>query len=954
MDDTIPYKNKKLGPYNRIINSEDNNIIEYEDVYPKKIRYRKNKFSKSCAKLVVIVFIVSLVIIGIALILHPDNTKTYIQKISTTTQQVVVIWHNHHDSNTDEASARLDPADAIPLHYELALEPHLDTFSFDGTITIIIQRRSLISPSLILHSGKNLRIHSVAFGGNNTQLFNEILQYDHLNDMIQIEYPEEDMHSKILNVTLRFSGELGDRMHGFYRSSFYDAESGEKKWLAVTDLEPAGARHVFPCFDEPSFKAPWHIRVAMPSTNKYAVLSNMHRTHVHKVEGSDMEWHEFAPSPPMASYLVAICVAPYVFVQTQTRRGIPVRVWARTKNEAAQYAAETAAMLIDAFEDAWGIPYTLSKLDLIAIPDFAPGAMENWGAITFRETALLGASDGWDGIHVRKYTASIIAHELAHQWFGNLVTPRWWDDLWLSEGAATWASYAALDWIHPEWASWDDFYSGETMHALDADVHPDATHALGESVVSVEQAMGRFDTITYAKGAVVLRMLETAPCVGSEVFKNSIIHTYLQNRSGGSADLSALGLAVENGLEYNGTDCVNATRFLKDWTRRPGYPFISVNGTFVRQIRSNKKNKMPRTPWAVPLKIVSLDKDELYATTTEAILFKNKTMDIHPKSIVVPTQYSVTIFEQEADVDLVIRAIASKRMLVDDADAAALFISIIAVSEADKSAFEYDVAIIIRAFEAVVTRHNNNNPPLLSPSLWKPVLRAATKVSRVFPGGWKDGVCPLLESVLQNAHIIQEDTSSPPERSARVSLLRVAIRCGYLSIKDTADHPDTRALSQKARVASGEISVETVLFTASSKTTTNVSERASALAAVAYALPGPQRQSVLNAVLDVSRVRPQDTVSLLLQVAGARDDGFDVVWAFFTENYEKIYDHWSGPHAGVDRLIGGLLAHIADKETYKNVSDFFNAHPLKSASGAIQTGLVSAKTRVKWANRLSF
>ena len=248
-------------------------------------------------------------------------------------------------------------------------------------------------------------------------------------------------------LAIEFTGELNDKLRGFYRSSYTDVD-GNQRWMATTQFEATDARRAFPCWDEPAVKAAFDVTLVVPQ--ELEVISNTEPVSTASADDG-RKVVRFAETPVMSTYLLAFIVGDLVCVQDRTQDGTLMRVWATRGNEdKGQFALETSMALLDYFHDYFGVPYPLTKLDHLAIPDFAAGAMENWGAITYREVALLvDPVDSSAG--TREIVAAIISHEMAHQWFGDLVTMEWWDDLWLNESFASWMGDKAVDYLHPEW-----------------------------------------------------------------------------------------------------------------------------------------------------------------------------------------------------------------------------------------------------------------------------------------------------------------------------------------------------------------------------------------------------------------------------------------------------------------------------------------------------------------------
>jgi puromycin-sensitive aminopeptidase len=265
-------------------------------------------------------------------------------------------------------------------------------------------------------------------------------------------------------VTLTFTGEHNDKMNGFYRSEYTDIK-GEKQLMVSTQFEPIDARKAFPCWDEPLRKATFTCSLRVPS--HMTALSNMpEATSLSHADGTKTV--TFLESPRMSTYLLAFVVGEFDHVSALTKRGVLIRVFCPPgKPQLGAFALECACNALDRYDEAFGQPYPLPKSDMVAIPEFAAGAMENWGLVTYREVDLL--LDEAASSRQRQRVAEVVIHELAHQWFGNLVTMAWWDDLWLNEGFATWMETGITAELYPEWKMWEQFITDMQGRALDLD-----------------------------------------------------------------------------------------------------------------------------------------------------------------------------------------------------------------------------------------------------------------------------------------------------------------------------------------------------------------------------------------------------------------------------------------------------------------------------------------------------
>ncbi|XP_061377482.1 aminopeptidase N-like isoform X1 [Danaus plexippus] len=420
-----------------------------------------------------------------------------------------------------------------------------------------------------------------------------------------------------------FKGNISSSLTGFYQSTY--TEDNQVRQLAVTQFEPTSARAAFPCFDEPEFKAKFEISIA--HRNNVSVLSNMKIAIEEPVESDpEWKWTHFERSVNMSTYLVAYVLSDFVNVETNyTSVGNitkPIRIWTRPSLiSKANYALTIVPKLLSFYEEIFGVPYALDKMDLIAIPDFSSGAMENWGLITFRETTLL--YDEIEGIPREKQNVAIdVAHELAHQWFGDLVTMKWWTDLWLNEGFATYIEYVGVDHIAPEWDMFESF-TRDKMNLLRTDALKN-TAPVSQKVIDASEISQKFDEISYSKGANLIRMLNHT--ISKELFhKGLLIYLNLwKYRNAEENDLwQAMSLATKESPRLKGLSVVD---FMNTWTKQPGYPVVRVLRnyendyvTFEQNLFTSNKNNKKEQKWQIPISYSTNSSD----WSTEAKFFLN-------------------------------------------------------------------------------------------------------------------------------------------------------------------------------------------------------------------------------------------------------------------------------------------------------------------------------------------
>lgn len=495
----------------------------------------------------------------------------------------------HSLQSANESKYRL-PGDVIPEFYNLVFTPNLKDFSFRGTATIDIQAKRttdtivLNALDLKITSAKLMRINYVEEVSKNPRPPMETgttsLDPEHEQARIVFQTPLEA--GGIYRLKLEFIGELNDKLRGFYRSHYID-DKGEKKWLATTQMEPTDARRMFPSFDEPEMKAKFKITAKIEPgltaisngthpfvNNKYIAPDVLNSPHdkLSSQGAAKLTNFTFETSPKMSSYLVALIIGDFKPTETKVVDGIPVTVWALAgKEHLGKYALDAACEILQYQRKYFGIKYPGSKLDLIAIPDFRSGAMENLGAITFRETNLL-VDEKTASNSAKKNVFAIIAHEIAHQWFGDLVTMKWWNDIWLNEAFASWMGTKTVEAIHPEWQELTKAILTRNGSMLVDELQ--ATRAIHSDVADPKQAAEMFDSITYDKGESILWMLESY--VGAKKFQQGI-YDYLAAHTFGNATSEDLWNAIGKASKLPVSD------LMKSWVFQPGFPLLKVGDT---------------------------------------------------------------------------------------------------------------------------------------------------------------------------------------------------------------------------------------------------------------------------------------------------------------------------------------------------------------------------------------
>ena len=452
------------------------------------------------------------------------------------------------------------PDTVRPEKYSIELRPNLKAFSFDGSESIRIQVARPTKTIALNAEGLEVREATVSSSKGGSRPATSI-DFDSKREVLQLNFAES-IPSGPATLRLSFSGTLNDELAGFYRSR-YTMSDGKQGYMAATQFESTDARRAFPCWDEPGAKATFEVSLVVPEG--MTAVSNTPPID-EKDLGDGTRLVRFAETPRMSTYLLAFAVGPLDSIEGKARRGTKLGVWALPDRIGhSRWALDEAIRILDYLNDYYGIPYPLEKLDHIALQDFAAGAMENWGAITYRERILL-FDPATSSAQTRQTIVEVIAHETAHMWFGDLVTMAWWDDLWLNESFASWMGAKTTGALHPEWKMWTQFLEEDIVRGLALDGLK-SSHPIEVPVRDPAEIREIFDDISYSKGASILRMLEQF--LGEATFRRGI-RDYLKAHAYGNARTEDLWRA----LTAASRQPVRA--LMGSWTRQTGFPLLDV------------------------------------------------------------------------------------------------------------------------------------------------------------------------------------------------------------------------------------------------------------------------------------------------------------------------------------------------------------------------------------------
>jgi tricorn protease interacting factor F2/3 len=475
--------------------------------------------------------------------------------------------------------------EVIPTNYHLTFEPDLKKFTFSGTESISVYCKKPTSTITMNCAELKIKSCQVKFAG---KLIPSTPKINEKKEELQIKLEKKIKGRGTIH--LEFQGILNDKLLGFYRSQY--KQGGKTKYLATTQFEAADARRAFPCWDEPEAKATFEISII--TDNKFTAISNMPVKSKKKIRGKTI--YKFGKTPVVSTYLIYLGVGEFEYLTGKTGK-VQIRVITTKGNKSkGKFSLELGKKLLTSYEKYFGIKYPLPKLDLIAIPDFAAGAMENWGAITFRETILL-YDPKTSSTKTKQFIAEVISHEIAHMWFGNLVTMKWWNDLWLNESFATFMATKFVDKFYPEWNLWDQFIEDAMNTAMGLDSLK-TTHPIDVKVNSPAEIREIFDAISYDKGGCVLRMLENY--VGETNFRAGLkkyLSSFKYDNATGQDLWDAIGKASK----------MPVSAMVNSWLKQPGFPQVDIsqknNMLTLKQSRflMEPTKKTQKGLWQIPI-----------------------------------------------------------------------------------------------------------------------------------------------------------------------------------------------------------------------------------------------------------------------------------------------------------------------------------------------------------------
>jgi aminopeptidase N len=457
------------------------------------------------------------------------------------------------------------PKEVVPTAYSVRIVPDIDKFTFAGTETVKLNVRSRVR-QLVLNA-LELNIEAASIDGKELPV--SAIKTDSQNELLTLELPSEPAAGEH-TITLRFTGKINEQGQGLFYMRYQEQGSGARKVMLGTQFEATDARRFFPCWDEPAFRARFQLTSVVPEN--WLGVSNMPIESEKKIAGGKEV--RFAATPPMSSYLNVFVAGELDFIESRSGPTQIRVITTKGKAETGRHALEATAQILQYYNDYFGVPYPLPKLDQIALPGGFGGAMENWGGITYYESKLL-FDPKTSSAETKQDIYEVLAHEMAHQWFGDLVTMAWWDNLWLNEGFASWMGSKCTEHFNPQWEVWlrrelprdPSRRAGIAKEAaMEGDARP-TTHPIQQPVATEAEANSVFDDITYKKGQSFLRMLESF--LGEDVFREAIRHYMAAHMYSNTTTVD-----LWNALSQASGKSVG--EIAAGWTEQPGFPVVKV------------------------------------------------------------------------------------------------------------------------------------------------------------------------------------------------------------------------------------------------------------------------------------------------------------------------------------------------------------------------------------------
>lgn len=859
-----------------------------------------------------------------------SSTNSVQQSTTTRAPSVSEPWRNLRLSR-----------DVLPVHYDITLYPDFygDYSWFYGNQTVEIMVHKTTPFILIHYHFLNITRTTLKDSNQNEIRIKAPWGYDE-NQFWIIETEGEALKAgSTVYLELQFDGSLSRAIVGFYKSSYVNSITNETRHLATSKFEPVNARRAFPCFDEPNIKANFTVHLVHGGT--YTALSNMpaERT-TNWPHDSSLKITDFQISVKMSTYLVCFIVCDFKYLSRRTKHNVEVRTFATPDRiNQTKYALDIAVHTMELYQDLFNVPYPLPKLDMIGIPDFVSGAMEHWGLITYREVNMLYDEKEASSANLQR-VATVIAHEISHQWFGNIVTMDWWDDLWLNEGFASFIEYLGVDSFQPTWHMMEQFSTEDALPVMITDSKI-SSHPIIVNVQNPNQINEVFDSISYSKGASVIRML--ASIMGSNKFFGGI-GRYLDRYKWSNAktdDLWATLGEVQQGLSVK--------EVMDTWTRQMGFPYLNITVTnnggtttvkavqkrFLADISTDyDESESPyRYRWHIYLNYITND-----GTTGQQWLNKidEKTFNVAAdvtngwiKFNVNQTGFYRVLypesiwhsFSQQLQLDPTIMTDVDKSGLIDDA-----------FNLARGGYLSYDTVLSLTLY---LDKEMQYLP-------WDSAHSAFTYITDMFEFGgdfatWRKYILSKVKPVMD--HIGWDDNGDHLQKLMRSNIIELTCRMGNRECLANATEkfrhwinnglsvpPNLRTLVYKYGMQNSDSVDDWNFMWNKYKTETVPQEKTKLLYGLSRSRTVWLLMRYLDYAKDETKVRSQDFFRVITYIS-RNPVGRGLVWDWIRSNWEYLVGRFTTYSRSLGRLVPAVISHFNTDFELKEVESFFAKYP---------------------------
>ncbi|CAH3161876.1 unnamed protein product [Porites lobata] len=861
--------------------------------------------------------------------------------------------------NEEATSSYRLPKYIRPISYDIYIHPNLTTFKFSGKIKLRCYRQT---KKVMLHA-HDLRIVEIKIMDTKQKRLRISRGMRHGRKQQYVIIMKEDLKEMATyELYLAFNGALSDGLEGFYKSS-YKARRGNVRYLATTQFEATNARSAFPCFDEPAFKAIF--RITIVHDDSYRALSNMPLESRDRRYDGLLESH-FRASAPMPTYLVTFIVCDFEHKEASTKSGKTIRVWSKPDAvNSTEFALNAAEHALEYYEEFFNISYPLPKMDLIAIPDMG-GAMENWGIITFRESALLfdpitgSAAD-------QKLVAMIVNHEVAHQWFGNLVTMSWWNDLWLNEGFAVYLEYLATDDLNYKWKRADEFMLDSLREALNFDISL-YTHPVSVEVQNPAQINEIVDKITYHKSSALIRMMQSF--LGDETLRKGI-EIYLRKHQFANAKVSDLWKAMS---EASG-NLVDVETVMESWINQKGFPLISIlrnkvqkkdgklsfianQKRFLRDFTTAKleNDQSKELGWYIPLTYITEGSvccpKTVWMNKTSSVTFE---LSSYPSGWIKANVGQTAFFRVNYDEEnwkRLSQQLIHNHTTLSELDRSGLIDD--ALSLARAGVLDYPIALHLTQY----IRNERNYVP------WAVMLRSLSYIDTMLR--WRRSYKLYQQFIVEKLKPLK-DSLGWEDSDALVDRIFRELVVSTLSFHDDEDTVNKlKLLFSNWMKTNGTQSVPSHLrktmyiaavkyggerewefFWRKYKQCKNAAQREKIITALGSAKSKQLLHRLLKHALDDKIVRTQDMIQIIGTVA-SNTKGRLLAWKFFKRNHEKITKRLGKDSRAVMFLLERVTENLNTVKLLKEVKDFIQTHHSMSSLQSNKKILETVKCNIHW------